>query len=245
MRIAIVSDIHGNIRALEAVLADIRRAGADRIVNAGDILSGPLEPSATADLVMSLNLPTIRGNHERHLLACEHERGEPSDQYAYEHTTEAQREWLRGLPAVMELSDEVFMCHGTPASDLIYLLERVDQNGASLARTAEVEAHLEGYSHSLIICGHSHRPRAVALPDGRLVVNPGSVGLQAYDADRPAFHVIENGSPHARYAICERGAHGWNVEHRCVVYDYMGASETARRNGRRDWAGWLATGMAS
>lgn len=244
MRIAILSDIHGNIWALEAVLADIRREGADLIVNAGDILSGPLEPSATADLLMSLDLPTIRGNHERNLLECEQRRGAPSDQYAYEHTSETQRAWLRALPAVLALSDDIFMCHGTPASDLTYLLEHVDANGASLARNEEVERHLEGIAQGLIICGHSHRPRAYAVSGGRLAVNPGSVGLQAYDADRPAFHVIENGSPHARYAICEKAASGWHVQHRCIDYDFMRASDTAKRNGRLDWARWLASGMA-
>jgi len=71
MKLAILSDIHANIWALEAVLADIRKQGVDLIVNAGDILSAPLEPAATADLLIPLQLPTIRGNHERQLLACE------------------------------------------------------------------------------------------------------------------------------------------------------------------------------
>ena len=120
MRIAILSDIHGNIWALEAAYSDAKKHGVDLIVNAGDILSGPLEPSATADFLMPLNLPTIRGNHERQLLACEQQRGEPADQFACDHTSQAQRDWLRALPATLALSDDVFMCHGTPASDLIY-----------------------------------------------------------------------------------------------------------------------------
>ena len=242
MKLAIVSDIHANIWALEAVLADIGKQGADLVVNAGDILSGPLEPSATADLLMSLQLPTIRGNHERQLLDCEQRPGHPSDQFAFEHTTQAQRDWIRGLPATLAISDEIFMCHGTPASDLVYFLEQVGQQGCRLAEAADIEVHAAGISHSLIICGHTHKPRAHAISGGRLVVNPGSVGLQAYDDDQPYFHAIENGSPHARYAICEKAAHGWNVRHVNISYDHQKAAATALKNGRADWATWLSTG---
>lgn len=244
MRIAILSDIHGNIWALKAAVADAKKLGVDLIINAGDILSGPLEPAATADYLMPLNLPTIRGNHDRQLLACEQQRGDPSDQFAYEHTSNNHHDWLRGLPATLVVSKDVFMCHGTPASDLIYFLEQVETNGARLAHTAEVEQHASGITHSLIICGHSHKPRTYAISGNRLVVNPGSVGLQAYDDDHPFFHVIENGSPHTRYAICEQTGTGWNVSHRCVDYDYKTAAATARRNGREDWAKWLETGRA-
>lgn len=244
MRIAILSDIHGNIWALEAALADIKEQGVDVTVNAGDILSGPLEPSAAADLLMSLDLPTIRGNHERQLLACAHQPGAPSDQFAYENTSASQRAWLSSLPPVLALSDHVFICHGTPASDMIYFLEQVDANGADLAKSIDVERHADGIRHKLIICGHSHKPRTYALSSGRLVVNPGSVGLQAYDDERPFFHVIENGSPHTRYAICEQTSKGWNVTQRCVEYDFEAASNTAKRNGSENWAKWLATGRA-
>lgn len=245
MRIAILSDIHGNIWALEAAYSDAKKQGVDIIVNAGDILSGPLEPAATADFLMPLNLPTIRGNHERQLLACEQQRGEASaDQFACDHTSQAQRDWLRALPATLALSDDVFMCHGTPASDLIYFLEQVNSNGARLADTAQVEQHANGVTHGLIICGHSHKPRTYAISGGRLVVNPGSVGLQAYDDDHPFFHVIENGSPHARYAICEQSANGWNVSQRCIAYDHRTAAVTARRNGSERWGKWLETGRA-
>lgn len=242
MRIAILSDIHGNIWALEAVLADVKKQAVDLVVNAGDILSGPLEPVATADLLMSLGLPTIRGNHERQLLACEHQAGGASDQFAFEHTAAQHHDWLHGLPASLEVTSDVFMCHGTPASDLVYFLEEVDERGARLARSAVVEKHAEGIAHSLIICGHSHKPRTYGISGNRVVVNPGSVGLQAYDDDHPYYHAIENGSPHARYAICERAGNAWNVSHRCIPYAFETAAATAKRNGREDWARWLETG---
>ena len=68
MKIAVISDIHGNIAALNAVLADASMQGVDQIVNLGDILSGSLFPAETADLLMAMALPTIRGNHERQVL---------------------------------------------------------------------------------------------------------------------------------------------------------------------------------
>lgn len=243
MRIAVLSDIHGNVFALEAALADVKRQGADVVVNAGDILSGPLEPTATADLLLSLGLPTIAGNHERQLLACEAARGSASDQFAFEHTTERHRAWVRGLPPVLEIGEEVLVCHGTPSKDFVYFLEEVGpSSGSRAAPLGLVEERAGGVSRGLVLCGHSHKPRAAAISGGRLVVCAGSVGLQAYDDDRPYPHVHENGSPHARYVICERGRDGWSVTFRCVPYDHAEAAATARRNGREDWARWLETG---
>jgi putative phosphoesterase len=203
-RIAVLSDIHGNVWALEAVLDDVRAAGADVVVNAGDVLSGPLEPAATADLLIELDLPTVAGNHERQLLACAGAPGGASDRFAFEHTSARQREWLAGLPATLELGGEVLVCHGTPTSDRTHFLEEVDAGRLRLATAEAIEVHAGGLHRGLVLCGHSHVPRACRVSGDRLVVNPGSVGLQAYDDDDPAFYVAENGSPRARYAICER-----------------------------------------
>jgi hypothetical protein len=82
------------------------------------------------------------------------------------------------------------------------------------------------------------------LPSGQMVVNPGSVGLQAFTDDYPVAHAIEAGSPHARYAILSRQRSIWQVEHVAVVYDWKHAAEVAARNGRLDWAQWLKTGRA-
>lgn len=123
------------------------------------------------------------------------------------------------------------MCHGTPASDPVYFLEQVDVLGSHLAKVAYVEAHAASVERSLIICGHSHKPRTYAISGGRLVVNPGGVGLQAYDDDQPYFHTIENGSPHARYAICEHSGSGWNIWQRCITYPYLTAAAQTGPNG--------------
>ncbi len=79
---------------------------------------------------------------------------------------------------------------------------------------------------------------------GPLVVNPGSVGVQAYDDDHPLVHVVEGGSPLARWALVERQGDGpWSVELRATPYDWQAAVARAKSNGRGDWADALATGF--
>ena len=254
MKIAVVSDIHGNLPALEAVLADIAGAGVDLTVNLGDIVSGPLWVTQTADRLMALDLPTIRGNHERQLLSLPRERMGASDAYAAAQLQPRHRDWLASLPETLALSDEVFCCHGTPNSDLVYFLETVTPDygaagsrGARLATLAEAAqragAAMQGIRDGLILCGHTHMPRSVQLADGRLIVNPGSVGLQAFDDLHPHAHVIENGSPHARYALLSRMSAGWQIEQRQVPYDWNSAADLADANGRPDWSDALRRGF--
>ncbi|MBC7455449.1 MAG: metallophosphoesterase family protein, partial [Massilia sp.] len=182
MKIAVISDIHGNLAALDAVLADIEARGVDLIVNLGDILSGALQPYETADRLMALNLPTIKGNHERQVLSGEVRNMGASDRRAYETIRPDQRQWLESLPTSLEL-DDVLLVHGTPASDLEYFLETVTANGCRAATMEEVVSRVGPTKASLILCGHTHLPKSVYLDDNRLIVNPGSVGLQAYYDD--------------------------------------------------------------
>src|SRR5512144_1920326 len=123
MKLAAISDIHGNLPALDAVLADIASHAVDTIVNLGDILSGPLWVAETADRLMALELPTIAGNHERQLLTLPRERMGAADAFAAARLDERRRAWLAWLPAGLRLADDVLCCHGTPDSDLVYLLE--------------------------------------------------------------------------------------------------------------------------
>lgn len=244
MRIALVSDIHGNLPALEAVVADIRRRGADLIVNLGDSLSGPLLARETAQYLMAEGWPTLAGNHERQILEITSERpGGASDAHAHAQLGAAELAWLRALPGTLRLSDEVFLCHGTPRSDLEYFLESVAAPGVRVAEAAEVAERLAGETAAVIACGHTHVPRALRSAAGQLLLNPGSVGLQAYDDDQPLFHRVEMGSTDARYALLERDAAGrWGCALHALPYDFRAMAALARRNGRPDWERALLSG---
>ncbi len=250
MRIAILSDIHGNLPALDAVLAEVAALGVDMTLNLGDIASGPLWPAETIERLMPLNLPTIAGNHERQLLTLPRERMGPSDAHAAGCLGDAHRAWLAALPATRWLDDEVFCCHGTPGSDLVYLMETVmpDQQaggapGLRMASAAELAERLGELRPRLLLCGHTHVPRTMRCGE-TVIVNPGSVGLQAYDDAHPFVHRVETGSPHARWALAERDARGqWHVQHRLTPYDWDAAAAQADRHHRGDWADALRTGF--
>jgi predicted phosphodiesterase len=239
MRIAAISDIHGNLPALEAVLDDIGRRGADVIVALGDLLAGPLWPRETAERLIALGCPAIRGNHERQTWQCEAQRGEPNDQFAFESVTREQLDWTRALPATLRLAADVFCCHGTPTSDLVYLLEDPATGRATLRGEDAIRRDCGELREGLLLCGHSHVPRLVELPGGPTIVNPGAVGIPAFRARHPVAHVHELGSPHARYAIVERARHGWQAQFVAVAYDWRSAERRALENGRPDFAGWL------
>ena len=243
MRIAVLADIHGNRLALEAVLADVRSHAPDLIVNLGDHVSGPLEAALTADMLAAQRgWVHIRGNHDRQVLESEREKMGLSDRAAAEQITDEHRAWLRSLPATKVVAGDVLLCHGTPQRDLDYLLEEVAPDGVKAASEERIRERL-GDAKGAVLCGHSHVPGFARLEDGTVVVNPGSVGLQAfYDSDHPVPHAMEAASPHARYALLDRASDGWHATFRTVEYEWEMAAQLARAGGRMDWAHALATG---
>ena len=239
-RIVLLADIHANVWALEAVLADVRKQGVDVLWNLGDILHGALRPRATYDLLRSTDIAlTIRGNQDRELYEP---NADQRVEWMIRDLGADAIEWLRGLPATAVFEDEVLLCHGSPTDDLCYLLEEVASGHPQVRDEEEIVRLLADATQPVIVCGHTHIPRLVRLANGQTIVNPGSVGLAAYSDDTPVPHAMENYSPDASYAILEKTESGWDATFRNVPYDTREASRAAAELGRNDWAYQIATG---
>ncbi len=248
MRLAVVSDVHGNLPALDAVIADLATRRVDRIVNLGDCVSGPLWPRATLERLRALDWPTVRGNHDRMVGLDAPASLSRTDAFARADLDDDGCRWLAGLPAQLDLSTRMVAFHGCPRDDDAYLLEDVTGGRLTPAAPATVAGRLAGTTARLLLCGHSHLASVLRLPDGRWIVNPGSVGCPAYDDPTPPAHVSESGSPAARYAILTLDPHETDeptFELLAIAYDHRAASRRALACGRADWAGALSSGFAS
>lgn len=239
MRVAVISDIHGNALALEAVLADIARQGAEALLNLGDHFDGPLEPARTADILSNLDMIAIRGNTDRYILDME-DSADAEDRRIFEAMNPATRTWLRALPATAQFEDQIFLSHGSPRSDEVYWLDRGGQDGFRRSTNAEIHAEMSGHDFPVFCCGHTHVARVVQLGDGRIVFNPGSVG-------RPSFTMADaqsaaRVSPDAAYAMLTYSGGQWQVELRQIAYDHEASAAIALANGSKGWARDLATG---
>jgi predicted phosphodiesterase len=248
MRIAVIADIHGNILALDAVLDDLaRRGGADRTVDLGDCVSGPLWPAETFARLQALHAITVRGNHDRRTALDPLDAMGPSDRFAYDRLTPAERESLSVLPSSAEVAPSVLAFHARPDHDESYLTEIIADGRLVRAPQAKIEKRLTGLDPSfrLLLFGHSHRPELLYLADGCVLFNPGSVGCPAYEDDDAPAHVSESGSPHARYGLIELDAsHAvTRIEHLAVAYDHETAARRAEQSGRPEWAHALRTGF--
>ncbi|WP_338673749.1 metallophosphoesterase family protein [Streptomyces sp. SCSIO 30461] len=178
-RVAVLSDVHGVLPAVEAVLAEPDVAAADLIVLTGDITCGP-QSARVMDRFLGLGdrVAWIRGNADRELV--EFRRGsrvsipDPIGESAAEGLREEHVDFLEGLPTSLILEVDglgrVLFCHATPRSD-----EEVVLVDSDPARWAEVLAEVDPQV-TTVVCGHTHMP-FTRLAAGLLVVNPGSVGM--------------------------------------------------------------------
>ncbi|MER6076818.1 metallophosphoesterase family protein [Streptomyces sp. NPDC001833] len=186
-RVAVLSDVHGVLPALEAVLAEPDVAAADRIVLTGDITAGP-QPAETIDVLRDLGdrVLWLSGNADRELV--EYRRGEragipdPIGPFAADALRDDQVDFLAALPMTATLTirglGRVLFCHATPRDD-----EEIVLVDSPLDRWAEVFAAVAP-DIGTVVCGHTHMPYT-RLAHGRLVVNPGSVGMPY---GRPGAH---------------------------------------------------------
>lgn len=212
MRVALISDIHANLTALEAVLADM--PAVDRIVCCGDLVEYYDQPNEVCARLRELDIPCIRGNHDGYTIGVLPEKESYRSAFRTDWTRETLHEthlaWLKSLDVEMRIEADgrqLRVRHASPWDEETYLYPD----------SHELFARIELAPGEILAVGHSHRPLHVAIGEGWLV-NPGSVG-QPRDWD-----------PRASYAVVdmETGA----VEHRRATYD---VSAVQRRLEAKGW----------
>ena len=218
MRVAALYDVHGNLPALEAVLADVEREGADVVVVGGDMVSGPM-PSKTLERLRALGdrARFLRGNADRHVL--ESIEGPASDDpidrfghWAAQQLGDEQRAFLRQLPLTQVVDVDglgaVLFCHATPYDD--------EEIFTRLTPDDRMRRILAGVREQVVVCGHTHM-QVDRTVDGIRVVNAGSVGLP-YEGRRGAYWALL----------------GPDVELRRTEYDLERAADAIRATGADD-----------
>ena len=222
MRVAVISDVHGNAYALEAVLEDLRAASPDLIVNLGDQIEGSADPARAAALQAGLGALEVRGNNEEKLWPGGRRARVSLEVGAWLATQvdAATVARLAALPLTARALDGcVLACHGTPQSAWDMLLWEWQFSPEGSAPDAgfyhardprELRAIVEPLNAEVVLCGHTHRPGATRVGD-TLVVNTGSVSDQV------------DGDPRARWTLLERRSGGWTVDFRAAPFDIEAA----------------------
>ena len=208
MRIALISDIHGNRPALEAVLADIKKAAVDQTICLGDIANVGPHPSQCLDIVRGLNCPVLQGNHELYLLGQFEDdewRTAPlwaGMRWARQLLRPDQFNYIQNLPLQYEITGNgrhpAACVHASPLSQYKGFLPQHDDE--AIAR------RMNGLDNVMLFCGHTHLPLYRPWSNSWLV-NSGSVGMPL------------DGSPAAKYVIATRRGPDWRVEFRRIAYN--------------------------
>lgn len=243
MRIALLSDIHGNSIALEAVLADIEKRAVDQILNLGDIFYGPLDPMGTFELLKKSPMICVSGNQDRTIIeSLGEEVKNKTLEYVLTELSTSAISFIQCLPFDYKLDAGIYMCHATPQKDNEYLIEKLNYAFVGVKENDEIEVLLADIEERIVVCGHSHLPRVLKTAS-KTIINPGSVGLQAYDDDLPIFHEMENFSTDARFSVLTiENKQLVSVEQVSVPYKFELAASLAEKNHRPDWAKWIRTG---
>lgn len=172
-RIGLISDVHGNLPALEAVLEDMPEV--DVLLNAGDIVGYGPQPNECADRLREEGAVSVLGNHDATLF--EGEFYEEGDRYADDVLTKENRDWIRDFPRIRDLLDDrVKVAHGHPSGDIEHYV-RPEDFGEGLLGDEDV-----------LVLGHTHF-QAKSETDSGVIVNPGSVG-QPRDGDTDAAYAV-------------------------------------------------------
>lgn len=206
MRVLALYDIHGNVDALDAVLADPAAAAADAVVVGGDVAPGPFV-AATLARLEALDVPVhwVRGNGERETAAAVGAPPPPADDVVLVTAARAAAEIgderalaLGRLPLTLEV-DGVLYCHATPRRD--------DETLTRISAARRWEEVLSGVRVALIVAGHTHQTDDRVVGDVRFV-NAGSVGMP-YEGDGAArWLLVEDGVPSAHTTSYDAAAVG-------------------------------------
>lgn len=224
MKIAIISDIHGNMQALDAVLEDIKTEKCDKILCLGDLVMAGPEPEKTLNKIMALNnIEIIQGNTDEMVAYADISAPKVKAVFPImgnaleddaKQLNENEIEYLKNLPKQKEIEIEgvkILMVHGSPRKN--------DENIFPNLKIEEVEEMIEGVSADIILCGHTHMPCGYQTNNNKTVVNVGSVG-------RP---FTEN--PQSCYVVAEVKNGQIEFVHKFVDYDKETASKIlAQRN---------------
>lgn len=229
--VALISDVHANLQALEAVLADIDRRGIREIWNAGDVVGYGGSPREVIRLLRRRGVPGVAGNLDRKLFRVGRRGGRGGSlkklthRWTWGRLKGEDRRWLRRLPFSRRFRRRgwtVLLVHGSPDSDEEYL-----QDGIGRERLRELARRARA---RIVVAGHSHAPFA-ARAGGTRFVNAASVGR------------LEGRPGRAGYAILRLWRGRAQVRHVEVPYDAEGAAETIRRAGLpEEYARMVLTG---
>jgi len=235
VRLGLISDLHGNLLALEAVLEDLERAEIDRLVCLGDVAAGP-EPRATIERLQELACPVVVGNWDCWLLEGmpqlpgeEGPKLRDQGDWSAAQLGEPEQAFLAGLPPHVEINLEgaaVLCVHGSPRSN-------TDDIRATTP-DGELAEMLAGTEPAFLAAGHTHVQ--LARQHGpTLIVNPGSVGLP-FNSWPPngALRV----SPWAEYAILTIDNGLISTELRRIAYDISALLDVARESGMPHTEWW-------
>lgn len=222
LAIAVLTDVHGNAFAAEAVATEIQKAQPDLIVNLGDQVWGQAKPLEALEIQKSLGAIEIRGNNDERLMMPE--AAVPPEKKAIWHWLSTQlplmeRERLANLPTNALLADgAVLATHGTPSSPWDSLLWRWDREFFRHRSDQEIASRLAEYSEpQVILVGHMHRENIRHLA-GQLLINVGPVAHQ------------NDGDPRARWTLLQRRAGQWSVKMNRTDYDWNAPAQWIKTN---------------
>jgi putative phosphoesterase len=183
VRVAAISDIHGNLPALEAVLAEIDGEAVDEIVVAGDTAHGPWA-AEVVDLLVERDARCVRGNADREVVNRSDRFG-PLAPWSADRLGERRLGVVAGWPLTLELSSDglgdVLVCHSTPSSD--------DPIYTKITPDEDLVGIFEDVTADVVVCGHTHMQYDRTLSSGLRVVNPGSVGMP-YEGAQGAYWAL-------------------------------------------------------